>query len=73
MRSLNFGSSSQSPVICVYAPSPIRYSSIRPVLQTTKLATLRGRRARIKSPTKGSSMNAIMTAIVVVIKNTRAQ
>ena len=39
--------------------------------QTKKLATLRGRRRRMSTATKGSRMNAMVTAVIAVTKNTR--
>ena len=41
------------------------------MVQTTKLARLRGKRMRISSPTNGSRMNAIIIAKIDVMKKTR--
>ena len=41
------------------------------MVQTTKLARLRGKRMRISSATNGSRMKAMITAIIEVMKKTR--
>ena len=47
------------------------YRNSRAIVQTTKLARLRGKRMRISRPTKGSRIKAITTAVIDVMKNTR--
>ena len=56
---------------CEYAPIPITYRNNSAIVQTTKLARLRGKRMRISSATNGSRMKAMITAVIDVIKNTR--
>ena len=41
------------------------------MLHTTKLAKPRGRRSFMKNSTIGSSRNAIIVAMITVMKNTR--
>src|SRR5581483_11757275 len=71
MRWLKMGSSCVKPATCVYRARPNRYKTRSANVQTIKLATARGMRSFNNGGSKGSSKNAMVTAITMVMKNTR--
>jgi len=58
-------------IASVYTPKPTKYRNTSEMLHATKLARPRGKRSFMKNSTSGSRRNAIIVAMITVIKNTR--